>query len=82
MHAREIKTRTHLKLELSNTVDPNESAPIKVWFVGRVYKMHRKFGNHWVEYRDLIDLMDHPSNMDIGLCCYQKGQQQLDLRSY
>ena len=30
--------------------------------------MHRKIGNHWVEYRDVIDLIDHPSNMEIGLC--------------
>ena len=35
--------------------------------------MHRKFGNCWVEYRDPIDLMDHPSNMRIGLCWYKKG---------
>ena len=44
--------------------------------------MRRKFGNRWVEYRDPIDLMDHPSNMEIGLCWYQKGQQQVDLQSY
>ena len=30
--------------------------------------MCRNFGNHWLEYRDPIDLMDHLSNMDIGLC--------------
>ena len=35
--------------------------------------MRRKFGNHWVEYRDPIDLMDCPSNMEIGLSWYQKG---------
>ena len=29
--------------------------------------MRRKSGKHWVEYRDPIDLMDCPSNMDIGL---------------
>ena len=49
---------------------PKKLAPIKVWFVGRVYRMRRKFGNRWVEYRDPIDLMDHPSNMEIGLCWY------------
>jgi hypothetical protein len=65
-----------------NAVDPNKSVSIKVWSFGRVYKMHKVFGNHWVEYRDLIDMMDHPLNIDIGLYCYQKGQQQLDLRSY
>ena len=35
--------------------------------------MRRKFGNRWVEYRDPIDLMDRPSNVEIGLCWYQKG---------
>jgi hypothetical protein len=33
---------------------PKQSASIKVWFVGRVYRMHRKFGNRWVEYMDPI----------------------------
>jgi hypothetical protein len=28
--------------------------------------MHKKFGDCWVEYRDPIDSMDHPSNMEIG----------------
>jgi hypothetical protein len=23
-------------------------ASIRVWFIGRVYKMHRKFGNCWM----------------------------------
>ena len=41
--------------------------------------MHKKFGNHWMEYRDPIDLMDRPSNMDIGLYWYQRCQQQVDL---
>ena len=35
--------------------------------------MCREFGNHWVEYRDPIDLMDCSSNMEIGLPWYQKG---------
>jgi hypothetical protein len=35
--------------------------------------MRRKFGNRWVEYRDPFDLMDRPSNVEIGLCWYQKG---------
>ena len=26
-----------------------------------------------MEYKDPIDMMDHPSNMEIGLCWYQKG---------
>ena len=34
--------------------------------------MHRKIGNCWVEYNDPIDLMDCASNMEIGLCWYQK----------
>ena len=49
---------------------PNKIAPINVWFVRRIYRIRRsyKFGHHWVECRDLIDNMDHPSNMEIGLC--------------
>ena len=35
--------------------------------------MCRKFGNHWVEYRDPIDLMDWSSSMEIGVCWYQEG---------
>ena len=61
---------------------PKESTPINVWFVGWVYKMHRNFGNYWVEYRDPIDLMDCPSNKDIGLSWLQKTQEQVDLWSY
>jgi hypothetical protein len=34
--------------------------------------MCRNFGNCWVEYRDPIDLMDRPSNMEIGSCWYLK----------
>ena len=30
------------------------------------------FGNRQVEYRDLIDLMDHLANIKIGLCWYRK----------
>ena len=41
--------------------------------MGGFYRTRRKFGNCWVEYRDLIDLMDCPSNIEIGLCWYQKG---------
>ena len=44
--------------------------------------MCKKLDNHWVEYKDPIDFMDHPSNMQIGLCWYQKGQQQVVLQSY
>ena len=53
---------------------PKKLAPIKVWVVGRVYKMHSKFANHWMEYRDPFDLMDRPSNMEIGLCWYKKKE--------
>ena len=42
-----------------------EARTVKI--CGRVNRMCRKFGNPWVEYRDPIDLMDHPSNMEIGL---------------
>ena len=33
----------------------------------------QKIGNCWLECRDLINLMDCPSNMRIGVCWYQKG---------
>ena len=52
---------------------PKKLAPIKVWFVGRANRMHRKFGNAWVEYRDPDDLMSRSSNMGIGICWYKKG---------
>ena len=34
--------------------------------------MHTKIGCCWVESRDPIDLTEHPSNMEIDLCWYQK----------
>jgi hypothetical protein len=37
-----------------------------------VYKIYREFDSFWMEYRDPIDLMDHPSNMEIGLLIYLK----------
>ena len=43
-----------------------EVASIKVWFVGRVHRMHRKYDIRWVEYRDPIDLMYHLPYMKIG----------------
>ena len=49
------------------------------------FDIYRKIildGYHWVEYRNPIDLIDRPSNMEIGLCSYQKGQQQVDWQSY
>ena len=33
--------------------------------------MRHKIGNRWIEYRQPIDLLDQPSNMEIGLCWYQ-----------
>jgi hypothetical protein len=41
--------------------------------------MRRKFGNHWVEYRDPIDLMECPSNMDID--SIKKANNKVDLQS-
>ena len=35
--------------------------------------MRRKFGKRRLEYRDPIESMDRPSNMEIGICWYQKG---------
>ena len=68
-------SRTHLKLELLKKLKlklNKDKIPIMVWCVGRAYKMLKKFDNRWVEYRDPIDLMDHPSNMEIGLCGIKK----------
>ena len=40
MHARKVKIRTHLRLELSKMWKAKKKvAPGKVWFVGRVCKM-------------------------------------------
>jgi hypothetical protein len=68
-----------LKLELlkKNVVDQKKLVIVKICFAGRAYMMRGKFGNYWVEYRDPVDLMDHPPNMKIGLCWYHKGQQQV-----
>jgi hypothetical protein len=33
----------------------------------------RKIINCWVEYIDPIDLLDHPNNVEVGLCWYQKS---------
>jgi hypothetical protein len=35
-----------------------EKLQLKVWFVGRVYKMHRNLINCWLESKDLIDLIN------------------------
>ena len=58
---------THLKSYFMNKKHDGErkSVPMNVWFVGKVYRMFRKFGNRWVKCRDTIDLMDHPSNARI-----------------
>ena len=41
-------------------------------YLGRDYGMRKKIANKWVEYRELVDLLDRPSQMEIGLCWYQK----------
>ena len=58
---------------------PKKWAPSKVCFVGRDYRMHRKIGSYWVDCRDPIDLIDHSSDMEIGLDWYQGNQQWMDL---
>jgi hypothetical protein len=64
----------HMKLELSkNVVDQEKLALIKVWYVRRIYRMHIKYGNRWMEYGDSIRLMDRPSTMEISLSWYKKG---------
>lgn len=52
---------------------PKKSAPSKTWFVSRVFGMRRKAGNQWVEYRDLVDLLDHLNHLKVGLCWYKKS---------
>ena len=51
---------------------PKPISSNQVCFVWRIHKVRKKFGNHWVECRNPIDLMDCPSNVDIGLCWYEK----------
>ena len=36
--------------------------------------MRRNYGNCWVEYRDPLDLMDHPLKMGDWLILVSKGQ--------
>ena len=48
----------------------------KTWYLGRFYRMRRKIGNSWIEYQQPIDLLDRPSNMEIGLCWYQNRMDQ------
>lgn len=62
-----------LKLSLSKIVIDQKLAPNKFWFVGRIFMMRRKSANCWVEYTCPIGLMYHTSNMEIGLCWYNKG---------
>ena len=39
--------------------------------------MLRRFGDLWIEYRVSLDLMDCPTNMEIVLCWYQKGTNNI-----
>ena len=43
----------------------------KSWYLGRVYRMHCKVGNTWIDYQQPIDLLDWLSNMEQGLSWYQ-----------
>ena len=54
---------------------PRLSAPTKMWFLGRVYRMRRKIINRWVEYRNPVDLLDRPNNVEVGLYWYQKSAE-------
>ena len=65
----EVFVLTHMKLELSKGGIPIKIlAPIKVWFVGRVHRMRKRIGNHWVKHRDSVNLMDYPSSVETSLC--------------
>jgi hypothetical protein len=44
--------------------------------------MHRKFGNCWAECRDPIDVMNRPSNMQIGLRWHQRGTNNKQTYNY
>ena len=39
--------------------------------------MCHEIGNRWIEYPQLIDFLDRPSNMEIGLCWYQNKNGSL-----
>ena len=53
----------------------------QTWYLGRVYKIHYKSGNKWIEYWQLIDLHNQPFNMDIRLCWFQTQEESLPLIS-
>ena len=60
-------------------------APTKMWFLGRVYRMRWKIIDRWVEYKDPIDLLDRPNNVEVGLYWYQKSARlkwSYDLTDY
>ena len=59
---------------VKETRNPKKLAPIRVWFVGRAYRLHKEIENLWVEYRDPIDLMDLPSNLEIGYVGVKRSQ--------
>jgi hypothetical protein len=60
---------THEAQMIKNTIDQK----IRFGFLGGFVSCVEFFINRWVEYRDPVDLMDHPSNMEIGLSWFQKG---------
>ena len=50
---------------------------IKTWYLGRAYGVCRKIGNRWIENQQPIDLLDQPSNLDIGFCWYQNRNESM-----
>ena len=38
---------------------------VETCYIGRVYVLHRKFGNRWVEYKELIVLTVNISQMKV-----------------
>lgn len=46
----------------------HKSTSKKSWFVSKIFRMHTRYGNRWIEYRDPIDLIVHLSNMKVSLC--------------
>ena len=56
---------------LSRSHRRSQDLSTKTWYLRRFNWMPCKFSNRWIMYWQPIDLLDWPSNMEIGLCWYQ-----------
>ena len=58
---------SHFKLKLwRNEVDQKNKSSKQGLICWEALMMRRKFANCWVEYKDPIDLIHCPSNIEIG----------------